>query len=68
MSDKEGLLDAADVAAILGVRARTVRAWSRRGVFTPPVRLGRHGRSLRWRRTDVEEFVTRTRQVCAEPR
>jgi predicted DNA-binding transcriptional regulator AlpA len=57
------LLTSREIAAILGIRPRTLRLWSRTGNFTPPIRIGRNRRSLRWRVTDVQAYLaSQTRQ------
>ena len=50
---REAILDAGQVAQLLGVRRSTVEDWGRRGEL-PCVRLGKHRRFLR---ADVEAFV-----------
>lgn len=49
-----GLLSITDVAAYLGVRPPSVRAWRRRGEFCPAVMLGR---LPRWRRDDLDRWI-----------
>jgi excisionase family DNA binding protein len=50
---RDDILDAGQVADLLGVRRSTVEDWGRRGEL-PCVRLGKHPRFLR---ADVEAFV-----------
>ena len=47
----DAFVSAAELAELLGVARKTIRAWSLHGVIPPPVRLG--ARILRWRRSDV---------------
>lgn len=47
----DAFVSVAELARLLNVSRRTVRAWSLHGVIPPPVRLGE--RILRWRRSDV---------------
>ncbi|MEZ0264436.1 MAG: helix-turn-helix transcriptional regulator [Phycisphaerae bacterium] len=51
------LLTAAEVGVLLRVRPRTVRSWSKSGLLTPPVRVGRNGRALRWRASEIKHFI-----------
>lgn len=48
------LLDAAELAAIVGADVRTVRRWVREGEVPTPFRIGG---TLRWRRADVERWL-----------
>ncbi len=52
--DRKLLLDAREVAALLGVHERSVRRWSMTGAFVRPVRLGR---LYRWPRAAVERWL-----------
>ena len=51
LTQDDAFVSVAELARLLGVSKRTVRAWSLRGVIPEPVRLGE--RILRWRRADV---------------
>ncbi len=51
--ERQDLLDAGEVADLLGLRCSTVEDYARRGEL-PCVRLGRHRRFLR---ADVEAYV-----------
>lgn len=50
---REDILDAGQVAELLGLRRSTIEDYARRGLL-PVVRLGRHRRYLR---ADVERFI-----------
>lgn len=52
------LLDANDLAKILGADVRTVRRWVREGEAPPPIRIGG---TLRWRKADVERWLEEKR-------
>lgn len=58
----EPLLTSKAVAELLAVALPTVYAWQREGVL-PGVRLGRGGRTIRYRRADVERFLRTRRQL-----
>jgi predicted DNA-binding transcriptional regulator AlpA len=53
----ENLLTAAEVGEVLRLKARSVRAMSRSGTLPPAIRIGRR---LRWRRSEIVAFVSRT--------
>ena len=53
MSEKM-LLNAREVAALLGVHERSVRRWSMTGDFVRPIRLGR---LYRWPKAAVERWI-----------
>lgn len=57
---ENGLINAQDVATLMGVRLRTVRSWTERGLV-PCIRLG--PRLVRYRREEIEELV----RLCADP-
>ena len=48
------LLDAGDVAQLLGIHVRTLWRWSSSGTLPEPVRIGR---VVRWRFTDLQAFL-----------
>ena len=48
------LMSAREVAEYLGVGLRTVWRWNALGNLPAPMR---HGRVVRWKRTEVEDFV-----------
>jgi excisionase family DNA binding protein len=48
------LMSAREVAEYLGVGLRTVWRWNAKGRLPAPMR---HGRVVRWKRTEVEDFV-----------
>jgi excisionase family DNA binding protein len=52
--DDEVLIDAAGVAALLGVSIDTVLRMRDRGKLPPAVRLGR---LVRWRKVQIVEFI-----------
>jgi excisionase family DNA binding protein len=49
------LMSAREVAEYLGISLRTVWRWNASAKLPAPMR---HGRVVRWRRTEVEDFVT----------
>lgn len=53
---KEELLSTADVAKWLGVSETQVRALEQRGDL-PAVRFGKTGRTIRYRREDLQTFL-----------
>mgnify|MGYP006273288665 CR=1 FL=1 len=53
-SAAEALLTPRDVADMLRVSVRTLYRWIDHGHVTPPLRLGR---SLRWRRDDIDRWL-----------
>ena len=53
------LFDAAEVANLLGIHVRTVWRLTATGELPPPVRLGKAGRIVRWRLTDLVAFLER---------
>lgn len=48
------LMDAAEVAAELGVNVRTLRRMRHEGQAPEPIKIGN---ALRWRRADVDRFL-----------
>jgi excisionase family DNA binding protein len=57
LGQAKDLLTAREVAARIGVGLRTVWRWTATGDLPAPVRWGRHGRVVRWKTTDIEQFV-----------
>ena len=55
---REDILDAGQVAELLGLRRSTIEDYGRRGLL-PVVQLGRHRRYLR---SDIERFVLGARR------
>lgn len=55
---REDILDAGQVAELLGLRRSTIEDYGRRGLL-PVVQLGRHRRYLR---ADVEQLILSARQ------
>ncbi len=53
----EELLTARQAARVLGVVPRTLKAWRKDGRELPFVRLS--SRAIRYRRSDLEDFITR---------
>lgn len=51
------LLTAREVAHRMGVSLRTVWRWTVTGELPAPVRRGRGGRIVRWKATDIDQFV-----------
>jgi excisionase family DNA binding protein len=51
------LLTAREVADRMGISLRTLWRWTATGEFPAPVRWGRSGRVVRWKVTDIEQFV-----------
>ena len=56
METQERLLTVQDLADYLGVPIATLYAWRYRGEGPPGFRVGRH---LRYRRNDVEQWISR---------
>ena len=52
-----GLLDARQVAALLGVSEKTVRRMRDAGKLPPTVKVGVSKTLVRWRRADIERFI-----------
>jgi predicted DNA-binding transcriptional regulator AlpA len=53
----ERLLPFDEVAALVGVKVKTLHRWVAAGVFPPPMRLGRKGKvTLRYRKSDLASF------------
>lgn len=50
-------LDAGQVAELLGCSIRSVRTWGIDGTLPKPVRTGR---SVRWKRSDIEKHIAHT--------
>lgn len=50
-----------EVAALLNISARTLPQWRHRGKFKDDLPHYKIGRSVRYRRADVEAFVTQCR-------
>jgi excisionase family DNA binding protein len=57
IAQPKDLLTAREVAARIGVGLRTVWRWTATGDLPAPVRCGRNGRVVRWKTTDIEQFV-----------
>jgi excisionase family DNA binding protein len=55
MHDLEPLLSPQDLADFLDVPVATIYTWRHRGHGPPGFRVGRH---LRYRRSDVEQWIT----------
>ena len=53
-----------EVAQRYGSTPRRIRRWAARGLFPSPLRLGRSGRTLRWRLTDLTSWDTRELRHC----
>ncbi len=56
------LIDVHELARILGCRVLTVRRWMYAGVLPPPRRLNR---TVRWVRSEIEEWI---RRGCQAPK
>jgi predicted DNA-binding transcriptional regulator AlpA len=54
--DRLALLDTATIATRFGIGRRTLRRWSRDGLFPPAIYL-QAGARPRWRRIDVELWL-----------
>lgn len=57
------LLTVRDLAQLLKLQPRTVRQWVRSRLLPPPLRLGKHGRILRWRIADLAAYLTEVRRI-----
>jgi excisionase family DNA binding protein len=55
----EELLTEKELAGLLKVSARTLRAWRDAGEGPPALKIGR--RAIRYRRSDVEEWLRQQR-------
>jgi predicted DNA-binding transcriptional regulator AlpA len=53
----EEYLTAEQLASILQTSVYSVHRWMREGWLPPPLRLGRAGRWVRWRRDVIEKFL-----------
>jgi excisionase family DNA binding protein len=49
----------AELAKLIGVGLRTVKTWRASGNLPKPIRVGR---TVRWLRTDIDEFLKRKRK------
>ena len=59
----EQLITAKELASLLKVKLNTVRMWYKCGKLPPPYRLS--NRTLRWRLSDVLEWVEKTKPPSA---
>ena len=59
MESLDPLLTVPELANYLGVPVATIYGWRYRGEGPPGFRVGRH---LRYRRSDVEAWITKQRQ------
>jgi predicted DNA-binding transcriptional regulator AlpA len=50
-------LTAQDLKELLRVNRASISRWLKNGWLPPPLRLGRTGRSYRWRRDVIEQFL-----------
>ncbi len=53
------LITVCELKELLSVSSTTIRRWVKAGCFPAPIRLGEAGKrgSIRWRSTDVEEWI-----------
>ena len=51
------LLTAREVAGRLGIGVRTVWRWTAAGQLPAPIRLGKTGRTVRWKATAIAGFL-----------
>jgi excisionase family DNA binding protein len=56
----EELLTEKELASLLKVSARTLRAWRDAGEGPPAIKIGR--RAIRYRRSDVERWLEQQRE------
>jgi excisionase family DNA binding protein len=63
LTDADELLTARELAAELKVSLRTLERWRARGIGPAYVRLGR---TVRYRRSDVNTWLERQRQNASE--
>jgi len=42
---------------VLGISRRTLRRWVESKLLPPPMRLGPHGQTLRWRPREIIDFL-----------
>lgn len=51
------LLTVRDVAQRLRIGTRTVWKWTSAGHLPPPLRLGKSGRTVRWKASEIDRFL-----------
>ncbi|MBW7864507.1 MAG: helix-turn-helix domain-containing protein [Candidatus Hydrogenedentes bacterium] len=64
MNESKQLLTAAEVAETLGVGQRSIFRWRDMGSICPPVKVAGSA-ALRWRKTDILEWITAGTPDCA---
>ena len=52
--ENEPIMTASEVSALVRVHLRTLRRWAHEGIFPRPIRIGR---TVRWRRTDIDDWI-----------
>lgn len=62
----DDLLERIEVAVLLGISVSTLEKWSSTRRDGPP--FIKVGRLVRYRRSDVEQWLSSRRQVCEDPR
>jgi excisionase family DNA binding protein len=48
---------------LLGISRRTLRRWVATKLLPAPMRLGRHGQTLRWRHREIFDFLAAATEV-----
>ncbi len=48
---------------VLGISRRTLRRWVENNYLPPPIRLGPHGQTLRWRPREIISFLETASEV-----
>jgi excisionase family DNA binding protein len=48
---------------VLGISRRTLRRWVESKLLPAPMRLGAHGQTLRWRPSEIINFLETAREV-----
>ena len=51
------LLNAAEIASLLGVSLRTVQRLANKPTFPAPIKLSDDSRLKKWRREDIDDFI-----------
>ena len=54
----EEYVTAEDLAELLKTSLNSIRRWTADGWLPPPLRLGRAGRWVRWKRSVIEKFLS----------
>jgi predicted DNA-binding transcriptional regulator AlpA len=52
-----------NLCRVLGISRRTLRRWVESKLLPPPMRLGPHGQTLRWRPREIISFLETASEV-----